>query len=380
VQALEAQHLESVGVIAGGVAHDFSNLLSVILGNVDLVAHELEPKHAAAPFLEQVGEAAERAADLTRELLALAGRGALEIRPLDLSAEIAHLADLLRASIPKTMRVQLDLAENLPATAADAAQLQQLLMNLVINAAEAYAGSSGTIFVTTERVEIDEATRERRFSDSALEPGPAVVLTVRDEGCGMDDDTRGRLFEPFFTTKPAGRGLGLSAVMGIVRAYGAALEIESAPGEGSTFRVFLPATAAPARADASALPEDLTGSGVVLVVDDEPALRSAAHKMLNTLGYDVIEAADGAEACSVFGQCGQEIAVVLLDLTMPVMGGEEACRRMLGADPSVRVIIMSGYHKTEIAESLTATGRVLALRKPFSLSRLGAVVKAAFGA
>jgi CheY-like chemotaxis protein len=196
----------------------------------------------------------------------------------------------------------------------------------------------------------------------------------------MDDDTRGRLFEPFFTTKPTGRGLGLSAVIGIVRAYGAALEIESAPGEGSTFRVFLPATAAPARADVSALPENLTGSGVVLLVDDEPALRSAAHKMLNTLGYDVIEAADGAEACSVFGQCGQEIAVVLLDLTMPVMGGEEACRRMLGVDPNVRVIIMSGYHKTEIAENLTATGRVLALRKPFSLSRLGVAMKAAFGA
>jgi len=338
-QFRQAQKFESVGQLAAGVAHDFNNLLTSILGNTSLVLNDLAPGDPARERLEEVVKASSRAAHLTRQLLAYSGKGRLVLRKIDLSGALRAMESLLRSSVPKKVRLDLDLAAGLPLVEADPAQVQQVVLNLVINAAEAIGEATGEVRVVTGAGELAEAKGD-------LKPGPHVFLEVRDTGCGMDDHVRAHLFDPFFTTKFLGRGLGLPAVSGIVRGHKGAIEVQSAPGRGTTFRILFPAEAA---ARAAVLVR--TGAArTVLVVDDEAMVRTLAKAALESSGYTVLLAGNGQEAVEVVRSHGERIGTVLLDMTMPVMGGEEALDEILALQPGIRVVASSGYGEREAVQ------------------------------
>jgi PAS domain S-box-containing protein len=375
---LENQKLESLGVLAGGIAHDFNNLLVGIMGNASLlqVSPQIEMQREIAT---EILKASHRAADLTRQLLAYAGKARFDMRPVDLSALVKEISTLVHASIPKTVYLRLDLDDNAHLIHADAGQIQQVIMNLVINGAEAIpANTPGVVVVTTAEIEIDEATARQNFGEGQLEPGKYISLEIQDTGDGMDEATRLRIFDPFFTTKFMGRGLGLSAVLGIVRAHQGALRVESRPGEGSSFHVVFPAlSASPADLLHEDEEVDLHGEGLVLVVDDEPTIRRTAKMALERFGYQVLVARDGAIAVELFEDRAQEISLVIMDLTMPEMGGEEALRRLQIIRPDVRVIISSGYHETDVIQNFTGQKLAGFIQKPYTILTLAQKVKAA---
>jgi PAS domain S-box-containing protein len=364
LQLRETQKLESLGVIAGGIAHDFNNLLVGILGNASLVLDELAPQDPNRPFLENVVAASEKAAHLTRQLLAYAGKGQFLTERINLSMLVRENGNLLRTSIPKSVELRLDLDPELPTIQGDPSQFQQLIMNLLINGAEAIGENRpGKVAVTT-------ATVER-------EDGSYVLLSVSDTGSGMDEETRLKIFDPFFTTKFTGRGLGLAAVLGIVRAHRGAITVESTPGQGSTFRVLLPGMGKVApdsgREEDHA---DLAGFGTVLVVDDEDVVRDMAEATLRRFGYRVLTAENGEEAVDLFRRHKDETVAVLLDITMPVMGGEEAFRRIVEIQPEVRVLITSGYNEADAVQRFTGHGGSTGfIQKPYTAVRLAKAVK-----
>jgi len=368
-------------VLAGGVAHDFNNLLTGILGNASL-ALDAAPRHDPNRIaLEEVVRAAERAADLTRQLLAYAGKGRFVLRTLDVSALEREIAGLIQTSLPKPVQLRLQLADDLPAVEADAGQLQQIIMNLVINGAEAVGESGGTVLVRTGVQDVDPQYIATVSSDGErLRSGRYVNLEVHDTGCGMSAETLARIFDPFFTTKFTGRGLGLSAVQGIVRAHHGALKVYSTPGQGTTFKVLFPASASRASEAPAPFTGDLAGSGVVLVVDDEDIVRNTASHTLARYGYDTVPAADGAEALEIFRRDPDRIALVLLDLTMPVMSGEEALRQMQLIRPDVRVLLTSGYNEVEAVQRFAGKGLAGFVQKPYTAMALAEKVKAAMRA
>jgi PAS domain S-box-containing protein len=377
---LESQKLESLGVLAGGIAHDFNNLLVGIMGNASLLQiAPLDETHRET--VSEILKASQRAADLTRQLLAYAGKARFDMRPVNLSALVKEISVLVHASIPKTVYVRLDLDENARAIHADAGQIQQVIMNLVINAAEAIPRNTpGVVVVRTGELEVDEEYARVNFGEGQLEPGGYVSLEVQDTGAGMDEATRMRIFDPFFTTKFMGRGLGLSAVLGIVKAHQGALRVESHPGEGSTFHVVFPAIGVAALGREPLDDEDdLNGRGLILVVDDEPTIRRTAKMALERYGYQVMVAKDGLMAVELFQDRPDDISLVLMDLTMPEMGGEEALRRLQGIRPDVRVILSSGYHETDVIQHFGGHGLAGFIQKPYNIRTLAGKVKAALG-
>ncbi len=375
----ETAKLESLGVLAGGIAHDFNNLLTGILGNADLLMESIRRSAPEFSFAEGIFKAAERAAGLTQQMLAYSGRGRFVIQPVDLSAYIRDTITLIEASIPKNVELRLDLARGLPPVEADTAQLQQLVMNLAVNGAEAIGQEGGRLLITTRMQAVDEAYIRTLRPSEEVAPGRYVVLDVQDTGCGMDPATMARIFEPFFTTKFAGRGLGLAAVQGIVRGHKGAIKVYSEPGKGTTFRVLLPAdtTAQPqARGDLTAIAAS-DGGGTVLLVDDEPVVRQAGKAALERLGYEVIVAEDGCRAVEIFGANPHGIRLIVLDMTMPGISGEEAMRRFREVNPAVPILLSSGFSEME---ALSRFGRYhLAgfLQKPFTVAALAEKVKAA---
>ncbi len=275
-QMRHTQKLESLGVLAGGIAHDFNNLLVGIIGNASLGLDQVSPSHPLRTTLSEVLAAAQRAADLTRQLLAYAGKGRVVITRVDMSDLIREITTLVRSSIPPGVHLRLELEPRLPPVAADAAQMQQLIMNLVINAAEAIGEKEGTIGVATMVVNADAAYIATTFTGSRIEPGKYVAVEAQDNGCGMDEDTVRMFFDPFFTTKFTGRGLGLAAVLGIVQGHKGAIKVYTTSGKGSTFKILLPA-ADGLHGPEAALPdmhEDLSGDGLILVIDDEDVIRA----------------------------------------------------------------------------------------------------------
>lgn len=372
----QAAKLESVGLLAGGVAHDFNNLLTGVLGNATLAFDTIPQANPARPLLESVIKATERAADLTRQLLAYAGKGRFIVQPVDVSDLIREIAQLIRTSIPRSVQVEVDLAPDLPPVEADATQLQQLVMNLVINGAEAIGERNGSVRITTARQNVDEAWL--RTSDVAGEIGPGeyVHIEVQDTGCGMDADTRKRIFDPFFTTKFTGRGLGLAAVLGIVRGHKGAIKVYSAPGRGSTFKIILPAAQAarPAKPAVAETPP-LGGSGTILVVDDEEVVRRTAKSALQRYGYTVVTAENGREAIDIFRGMIGRISMILLDMTMPVMGGEEALRTLKTIDPGVKVLLSSGFNEVEAIRRFTGKGLAGFIQKPYTAAALADKVR-----
>lgn len=369
---MEAQKLESLGMLAGGIAHDFNNMLVSVLGYANLAMSDLEEDSPARESIERIDMAARRAADLTRQILAYAGRGRFLVQTIDLNQLVEEMAGLLKASIPKQILCDQRLSGGALAIEADATQIRQILMNLVINATEAIGEASGTITVATSRGYYDrEALAGATLGADAAE-GEYVALEVSDTGSGMDEVTLRRVFDPFFTTKVNGRGLGLAAVQGIVRAHRAALFVASRPDRGTTFRVVFPAVGAyvelPAELDR--LPAELDEAGTVLVVDDEEGVCDVARRMLERSGHFVLTATDGAAGLELLERCGDEIGVVLLDMTMPGLTGAETFHEMQRVQPGVPIVMMSGYNVQEIDRRLSDSGLAGFLHKPFTAAAL----------
>jgi len=367
--AYHVQKLESIGVLAGGIAHDFNNLLHVVLANADLARLHVPGDSPAREHLDEVVRATQRAAELTQQLLAYSGRGAVESRQLDLSREVREMATLLRTAISKQATLKWDLSPELPPVTADPTQLRQIVMNLITNASDALGEGSGTITLRTGVVE---------SAESDAEPPVSVFLEVSDSGCGMDTDTLQRIFDPFFSTKFTGRGLGLAAVMGIVESHQGHVRIRTAPGEGTTFRVVLPAVAG----EAEAPPRRLTGAGwrgqgTVLVVEDEEGVREVVGRMLERLGFDVVTAMDGVDALRVLDEHDGGVTAVLLDLSMPRMGGPETVQLLRERSPELPVVLMSGYTEQDMASKiLNGTGGPVGfLQKPFLPEDLSSVLR-----
>lgn len=372
-----AQKLESLGVLAGGVAHDFNNLLTGIMGNASVVLEDLPHSDPSRPLLEEVVRASERAADLTRQLLAYSGKGRFVVENVDLSAQVRDIATLIQTSVPKTVHVDLALQDGLPGTPADAGQIQQIIMNLVINGAEAIGeGNHGRVLVKTGAQEVTASIQDT-FSGEDLQPGKYVYLEVHDTGCGMDEETKARMFEPFFSTKFTGRGLGLSAVLGIVRGHKGLIQVFSNPGTGTTVRVLLPASDGAIVKPEPAPARSLRGSGIVLVVDDEPSVRSAARFALERYGYTVLLAANGREAVDLFRMQKEFVSLVLLDMTMPVMSGEETLRQLKLLRPEVPVILSSGYTQMEASRRFAGKGLSGFIQKPYTAAKLADALKTA---
>jgi PAS domain S-box-containing protein len=365
----QGQKLESLGVLAGGIAHDFNNLLVSMLGNVDLALGRLPQDSAARPFLQAADGAAQRAADLTNQMLAYSGKGRFVVGPADLSALVAETAHLLEAVVSKRAAFRLDLPDGLPPVEADATQLRQVAMNLITNASDALEGRDGRIDVSTRLFQGDPSGLPGLWYPEPPEPGRYVLLEVSDTGCGMDEATLKRIFDPFFTTKQSGRGLGLAAVLGIVRSHGGGMGVESEPGKGTTFRVLIPPLvphAQPARRP-SAVPEGPAAprGGTVLLADDEPYVLDVARAMLEGAGYDVLVAADGEEAVERFREMRSSVELVVLDVTMPRMNGEEAFREIRRIDPTVPVLFSSGYSEPEAVERFLGKGLAGFIQKPY---------------
>lgn len=367
------QKLESLGLLAGGIAHDFNNLLVGILGGASLIADSLPESHPQQSILAGIIDAGERAAHLTRQMLAYAGKGRFLIQQIDINEQARSTCDLIRASIPKNVTVMLRLDPDVPLVDADSSQVQQVIMNLVLNSAEAVdENTHGTVIVRTERAHIVDCSARTEPTTGSLAPGGYVVLHVEDDGSGMDEATRRRIFDPFFTTKFTGRGLGLSAVEGIVRGHNAALEVESALGVGSKFRVYFPESASAARSRGESDPgAQAKGVGTVLVVDDEEIVRRTARLSLENSGFRVRLAETGEEAIRTLQSRGNEpVSLVLLDLSMPGMNGRQTLQHMRLSGIRVPVLICSGYSEAEIGQEFAGLDIAGIVEKPFTTRQL----------
>ena len=376
-QLLHSQKLEGLGVMAGGIAHDFNNLLTAILGNASIAQASLPKSDPSQAALAEVVKASERAAMLTQQLLAYAGKTTLQTVPVDLSAHVREIAGLLRAAISRKVELVMDLDDDLPPVDADPAQLQQLVMNLVVNGAEACERRPGSVRMRTHIREVGMPADPAMESPGDVEPGTYVRLEVRDDGAGMAPEVQQKIFDPFFSTKFTGRGLGLAAVLGIVRSHKGSISVDSTPGKGSVFEVLLPVSKverAPRREDASNVP---TGEGLILVVDDEPLVLRLATAALEKLGYRVATAESGREAVDYFRIHGSDVTCVLLDMTMPGMDGQETFESLRSVRADVLVVLSSGYSEVSAIEQFDGTRPAGFIQKPYTVRGLGEKIKEA---
>ncbi|MDD2581024.1 MAG: transporter substrate-binding domain-containing protein [Desulfuromonadaceae bacterium] len=374
-QILHAQKLESLGVLAGGIAHDFNNILMAIIGNADLALMRLNRESPAADNLRRIEQAAARAADLARQMLAYSGKGKFVLENIDLNRLLEEMLHMLEVSISKKAVLRLNKYQPLPPVEADATQIRQIVMNLVINASEAIGDKSGVIAITTGCMECDRGYLNDVWLDENLNNGLYVYLEIADSGCGMDRGTMAKLFDPFFTTKFTGRGLGMAAVLGIVRGHRGAIKLYSEPGKGTTFKILLPASGRPAEIfNGNLLTNEWHGSGTVLLVDDEETVRGIGTEMLKELGFTTVTANDGQEAVELF-KSTPEIVFVVLDLTMPHMDGEQCFRELRRLKPDVKVIISSGFNEQEVTQKFVGKGLAGFIQKPYRLSTLQEVIR-----
>jgi len=377
----ETAKLESIGLLAGGVAHDFNNILTSILGNTSLAFEDLPPDSNARENLKNAIRSTERAADLTRQLLAYAGKGRFVVRPTDVCSHVREIIDLIRTSIPRNVDLELRFAADVPSVRADATQLQQVIMNLVINGAEAIGESPGIVEIIVEPATLTEAWLHEAGLLAELTPGEYVSVEVRDNGSGMDEQTLERIFDPFFTTRFTGRGLGLAAATGIVRAHKGAIRVHSHPGSGSAFTVLLPAIQEPAVTDPAPQPAQARrGAGTILVVDDDAGIRNVVRSALERVGYTVVSATNGKEALDIYRGLCHSISMVILDLTMPKMGGEETLRNLLAINPHAKILLTTGFDRGETVKRLEGRGFAEYIQKPFTASGLAEKVGEILGA
>ena len=371
-QMLHVQKLESLGVLAGGIAHDFNNILMVVLGNADLALMRIAPESAARENLVQIEQAAGRAADLARQMLAYSGKGRFVIENLSLNAVVEEMAHMLEVSISKKVAVRYSFAPGLPAVSADATQLRQVILNLVINASEAIGDASGAIFISTGSRECDRSYLSDTCIDDRLPEGRYLTLEISDTGCGIAPEIMAKIFDPFFTTKFTGRGLGMAAVLGIVRGHKGAIKLVSQKGKGTSFTLLLPALSGPAGTGEAGVAAAGTwrGQGTVLLVDDEECIRELGQEMLQAIGFEVLTACNGSEALEIFALNRDRIVCVLLDLTMPRLDGEQTFRELRRLKPDLRVIISSGYNEHEVSQKFVGKGLAGFIQKPYKMTDL----------
>jgi PAS domain S-box-containing protein len=371
----QTQKLESLGVLAGGIAHDFNNLLVGVLSNAELALACLGPAlsvESARRHVLDIKAAALHASELTNQMLAYSGRGHFEIRSISLNEIVCNMKHLLGASISKKAQVDYQLAEELPPVRADVAQMHQLVMNLITNASEALEERAGAIRVRTGVEQLAGPVPDL-YGPTPLAAGHYVFLEVTDDGCGMDAETKARLFEPFFTTKFTGRGLGLSAVQGIMRGHAGGITLRTAVGAGTAIRVLLPRSdqpiSEPPPSEREPVREWPTGS-LAMLVDDNARVREVTKMLLNSIGFEVLSVGSGREAIRKFEECCAEIRVVLLDAMMPDLSGEQVLRELRKRRADLPVIICSGYSEQEIGRHFSSTELVSFLQKPYPLELL----------
>ncbi|GFO54943.1 hypothetical protein GMSM_19500 [Geomonas sp. Red276] len=374
-QLMQAQKLESLGVLAGGIAHDFNNILMAIIGNADLALRKVPKESPVCDNLEEINRSAGRAADLARQMLAYSGKGKFVVESIDLNRLVDEMLHMLKVSISKMAVLRFNPGANLPTMEADATQIRQVIMNLIINASEAIGERSGVVAINTGFMECDRDYLKHNWVDEGIAEGSYVFLEVCDTGCGMDEATKAKVFDPFFTTKFTGRGLGMAAVQGIVRGHKGSIRVYSELGKGTTFKLLFPASDQPAALSTESPEEDgWRGSGTVLLVDDEETVRATGGKMLRELGFEVVVACDGREALDRFRLAG-DVSLVVLDLTMPHMDGERCFRELKALDPRVKVIMSSGYNEQDVTQKFVGKGLAGFIQKPYKLSDLKKVIQ-----
>ncbi len=380
-QLQHTQKLESLGVLAGGIAHDFNNLLMAILGNADLALELLSPMAPARNMIKEITRASHRAAELAKQMLAYSGKGRFVVEPINAESLLSEMAHLLEVSIAKNVVLKYNFESNVPSFDGDATQIRQVIMNLITNASEAIGDESGYVALSTGVMTCDRAYLESSKDvvnlnlDEPLPEGQYVYFEVADTGCGMSESTLKKIFDPFFTTKFAGRGLGMSAVLGIMRGHGGTIRIYSEEGKGTSFKVLFPANHASRSTKKKVTQpqkarDDWQGRGTILVVDDEETVRTVAVGMLDCLGFESMAASNGLDGVQAIRDRGNDISCVLLDLTMPHMDGAEAFREMRRIDPHVKVILCSGYNEQDATQRFSGKGLADFIQKPYSLRTL----------
>ncbi|MCC7492227.1 MAG: response regulator [Fimbriimonadaceae bacterium] len=371
-QVLHTQKLESLGILAGGIAHDFNNLLLGVIGNADLALGEVQRGGDPTTHLSRIRETAQRTAELTNQLLAYSGKGRFVLEPVDLSAVVAQMADLLQVSVTRRGTLRLDLPSDLPAIEADATQLRQVVMNLITNASDALGDGTGQILLRCGMGQAADLAASPGDLLGELPHGPVVWLEVIDTGGGMDPSTQARIFEPFFTTKFTGRGLGLAAVLGIVRGHGGAIVVDSAVGTGTTMRVVFPVVPGVVARPAAeiAVPVASPATGTVLFVDDHEVVREVAQQVLSEAGFEVLLAVDGLDALRLFDEQGARVDLVVLDLTMPNLAGEDTFHELRRRRADLPILLSSGYSEHDALARFAGAGLAGFLQKPYRPAQL----------
>lgn len=375
-QFQQAQKLESLGVLAGGIAHDFNNILTIILGHCFMAMENVDSGLPHKAHVLQIEGAANRAADLCRQMLAYAGKNPLVQTQVNLWLLLDEMVKMLTSAIKKNVTIELDLTRDVPKIAGDNSQIQQIVMNLIINAAEAIGDNNGTIRVALTKTTVDAGQANTDFLGNTILVGRYACLEVSDTGCGMDNETQKRIFEPFYTTKFTGRGLGMSAILGIIKAHNGALQLSSEPGVGTTFKVYFPLFAVPDAAEtrsATGSAPSAKGSGTILLVDDEEALRTIGSALLESMGFSAMTAANGREALDIYRERGSGIDLILMDLIMPEMGGIETYHELRKVAPTVPIVISSGYSVGEVSELMNDEYAGV-IQKPYRPDRLQEVL------
>ncbi len=371
----EAQKLDSLGVLAGGIAHDFNNLLVGIIGNAGLALDDLPPESPARASVREIETIGKRAADLAHQMLAYSGKGRLTIEPISMNTVVQEMTHLLNASIRKGIVMRYNLSPRLPAIEADPTQIRQVVMNLVINASDAIGDRSGTITISTGMMRADRAYLREAYLPPDLAEGGYVFMEVSDTGSGISPEVRDKIFDPFFTTKFTGRGLGLAVVLGVIRGHHGALKVYSEPGHGTTFRVLFPPQVGEEREAPQQAGAAWHSSGLILVVDDDETVRAVTITAVQRMGFTVLAAENGLQAVEVFRQHQNDIRLVIMDLTMPAMSGEDAFREIRGIRADAPVIMMSGYNEMETSERFLGKGVDGMLQKPYEVTRLRQLVR-----
>jgi len=375
-QIQRTQKLESLGILAGGIAHDFNNLLTSILGNADLALMDLPVTSPVRSYIKDIGTSSRRAADLTRQMLAYSGKGKFIIRSVCLNEIIEEMGHLLEVAISKKVVLKYDLSKTLPHIEADVTQINQVIMNLIINASEAIGERSGVISLTTGAMECDKTYLKKAWRVDDLPEGLYVYLEVADTGSGMDKDTLDKVFDPFFTTKFTGRGLGMAAVQGIARGHNGAIKVYSEIGKGTTFKVLFPASEK--SADSTKKNEGITDTksleGTVLLADDEETVRSIGKRMLEKMGFTVVTVSNGVKALEEYRKRPGEFSFVLLDLTMPQMDGEDCFRKLRQINKDGCIIMTSGYNEQDVAQRFIDKGLSGFIAKPFEIANMKRVI------
>jgi len=373
-QLFQAQKMETIGTLAGGVAHDFNNLLVGILGTASLMKISVDKNSLLQEHIQTIEQAALRASDLTKQLLGFARAGKYEVRAVNPNHLVEELIKLISRAFDKRIIVTTQLARDLWAIEGDGNQLQHSLLNICLNARDAMP-NGGVLSITTQNLAIDASTSTQHFN---IKPGSYVHLAIADTGSGMDLATQARIFEPFFSTKERskGTGLGLAMVYGIIHNHNGHIHVDSAVGKGATFHIYLPATQTVATVPAIEPQVEMPfGHGTILIVDDERAILDVASRILKRLGYSVLLAQEGHEALRVFAERRHEIALVILDMVMPRLGGSEVFRRLREIDPEVRVLLSSGYSADDEARAILGEGVTSFVQKPYLVDDLALAVK-----